>query len=42
MKKCLIKPNRELPFVNHHPWVFSGAIRKPESDIKAEIGRAHV
>jgi 23S rRNA (cytosine1962-C5)-methyltransferase len=34
MNKVLIKPNREKPIKQHHPWIFSGAIDKIDLAIK--------
>lgn len=36
MKKCFLKKNRDIPFKNHHPWIYSGAINKFDSEI--EVG----
>jgi 23S rRNA (cytosine1962-C5)-methyltransferase len=35
-KKCYLKKNRDIPFKNHHPWIFSGAINK--CDTNAKVG----
>ncbi|MFT5193108.1 MAG: 23S rRNA (cytosine1962-C5)-methyltransferase [Candidatus Promineifilaceae bacterium] len=29
----VLKPKREKPLVNHHPWIFSGAIARTEGDL---------
>lgn len=34
-KKCILKKGREIPFKNHHPWVFSGAIQKIDNELEA-------
>ncbi len=32
--KCYLKKNRDIPFKNHHPWIYSGAVSKFDSKIK--------
>jgi len=32
MVRVLLKPGREKPVINRHPWLFSGAIRRIEGE----------
>lgn len=34
MKKIILKPGKEESILRHHPWIFSGAISKSDSDLK--------
>src|SRR5688500_4945422 len=33
--KVVLKPKRALPFFSHHPWVFSGAVKRIEGSPQA-------
>ncbi len=34
LKKIILKPGKEIPVKRLHPWIFSGAIKKKEQDLK--------